>query len=407
MSKNFGRQGLGYLSTICRAAAALALAGAALQAAAQNMWIPPVIFRPPAPEDFVQISAGLFHTCARKQNGKTYCWGYNEQGQVGTGENRIWDRVLRRYVTPPVVRPSFVTNTKQVEAGGYHACAVGTDDRALCWGLNASGQVGDGSGNDHQPLPVAVADGRLFTALSSGTYGSCGTTTTGLFCWGNITNTARPTQMIANTDFNGVSVGYLHACVAHTLDSSRAYCWGLNSEQQTGVDPATWNGPVPFAFQSSLGQNITAFSAGTSFTCADKGDGHVWCHGSNSSGQLGTGDFTTTFQARRVGNGSLPLHGVAAGGNHACALDSSSHAWCWGNGNGGQLGQGATMVAPTPQAVAGGRAYRAVASGDQHSCAIGTDNHIYCWGNNANGQLGVGSAGSWIATPLQALDPVN
>ena len=65
------------------------------------------------------------------------------------------------------------------------------------------------------------------------------------------------------------------------------------------------------------------------------------------------------------------------------------------------------MLFRSPQAVVGGRAYRAVAAGYLHSCAIGTDNHIYCWGNNTYGQLGVGSAGGWIATPLQALDPLN
>ncbi|HEX6706385.1 MAG TPA: hypothetical protein VF169_16615 [Albitalea sp.] len=407
MGKNFGRQGLDYLLIGCRAAMALTLAGAVLQATAQVVQAPLVILQPPAPEDFVQISAGLYHTCARKQNGKTYCWGYNEYGQVGTGEVRVWDRVSRRYVTLPVARPRLVVNTKQVAAGGFHTCAVGSDDRALCWGLNTSGQVGDASGNDHLPLPQAVADGRSFTALSGGVYGSCGTTTTGLFCWGNITNTTRPMQMIANTDFKGVSVGGQHACVVHTLDSSRAYCWGVNLQQQTGVDPAAWNGPVPFAFQSSLGQNTLALSAGINFTCADKGDGHVWCHGTNGWGELGAGDFTDTFQARRVGNGGLPLHGVAAGGNHACALDSSSRAWCWGNGNNGELGHGATAIASTPQAVAGGRTYRAVAAGYLHSCAIGTDNHIYCWGSNAQGQLGVGSAGSWNSTPMQAMDPID
>ncbi|HKN64973.1 MAG TPA: RCC1 domain-containing protein, partial [Gemmatimonadaceae bacterium] len=29
----------------------------------------------PNPEDFVEITAGDFHTCARKNNGNVYCWG--------------------------------------------------------------------------------------------------------------------------------------------------------------------------------------------------------------------------------------------------------------------------------------------------------------------------------------------
>jgi hypothetical protein len=39
-------------------------------------------------------------------------------------------------------------------------------------------------------------------------------------------------------------------------------------------------------------------------------------------------DFSNKFRARRVGKGNLSLRGVAAGGNHACALDGNSRAWC-------------------------------------------------------------------------------
>jgi alpha-tubulin suppressor-like RCC1 family protein len=389
------------------AGVALAASLAAPPVFAQIIFVPPVILTGPAPEDFVEISAGQYHTCARKQNGKTYCWGYNEQGQTGVGETRIWNAALRRYQILPVTRPSFVANTRQVEAGGYHSCAVGTDNRALCWGLNTSGQLGDGSGIDHQPLPVVVAGGLSFNSVSAGLYGSCGQATTGLFCWGNIQNTSTPQQLSANTDFRGVSVGYLHACMLHPLDAFRAYCWGVNSSQQAGVDPALWSGPVPFAFQSSLGQNTLALSTGDYYSCGDRGDGNVWCHGYNGWGQLGTGDFSTGFQARRVGGGGLPLHGVAAGANHACALDNGARAWCWGNGNNGELGQTNPVVSAVPVMVAGGRTLRAVASGTLHSCGIGTDNHVYCWGNNSYGQLGVGSAGGWTATPMQALDPAN
>jgi alpha-tubulin suppressor-like RCC1 family protein len=34
---------------------------------------------------------------------------------------------------------------RQVSAGGYHTCGVATNLRAYCWGLNDNGQLGDGT----------------------------------------------------------------------------------------------------------------------------------------------------------------------------------------------------------------------------------------------------------------------
>ncbi|HET9976815.1 MAG TPA: hypothetical protein VFQ20_05215 [Burkholderiaceae bacterium] len=379
------------------ASLALASAGASAQF---------TLINPPAPEDFEQISAGAFHTCARKVGGKTYCWGLNHQGQVGIPSSTLCGRVAC------IPRPAFVMNARQVDAGGSHSCAIGTDGRGFCWGNNSNGQIGDGSGVGPQPVPKAIAGNLSFKEISAGVFGTCATTTTGMFCWGNITNTAAPARLSANTDFRSPAVGEQHACMIHELwniNLHEAYCFGNNQLQQTGVSPALWSGPVPFAFTTSLGRDTFTVSASNSFTCGDKGNGQVHCMGDNGWGQLGAGDFVTTFQARPVGGGTLALRGVSAGWIHACALDAGNRAHCWGNGNNGQLGQGrnVTTVSPNPLPVVGGRTYRAIAAGSRHTCAIGTDNRIYCWGDNTHGQLGLGAGGGWYGDPVQALAPPN
>lgn len=389
------------VSTLSRwtflAALALASAGASAQFTTIKL---------PAPEDFAQISAGEYHTCARKVGGKTYCWGYNYFGQTGI------ESAAKCGTLPCIARPSFVMNARQVDAGGYHSCAIAPDGRGSCWGYNGNGQIGDGSGVSPQPVPKPIAGNLSFREISAGMYGTCATTTTGMFCWGNITGTSMPKQLSANTDFRSPALGNAHACMIHELWSinlHEAYCFGNNLNQQTGVDPALWSGPVPFAFNTSLGRETLTVSASSNFTCGDKANGQVHCMGDNGWGQLGAGDFATTFQARPVGGGTLPLRGVSAGSIHACALDGNSRARCWGNGNSGQLGLGLNVatVSASPVLVAGGRAYRAIAAGARHTCAIGTDNKIYCWGNNSYGQLGLGIGGGWYGEPVQALDPVN
>jgi alpha-tubulin suppressor-like RCC1 family protein len=100
------------------------------------------------------------------------------------------------------------------------------------------------------------------------------------------------------------------------------------------------------------------------------------------------------------------LHAVALSSNHACGLDASNTAWCWGVNDVGQLGNGSTQGSTAIVAVAGGHTYRSLAVGRNHTCGIGTDNHVYCWGDNYYGQLGQPSASMYgVSSPVQAIDP--
>jgi alpha-tubulin suppressor-like RCC1 family protein len=48
---------------------------------------------------FGQISAGL-HTCAKTEAGAGYCWGRNDSGELGVGDQ------ADRYQPTPVLGPS-------------------------------------------------------------------------------------------------------------------------------------------------------------------------------------------------------------------------------------------------------------------------------------------------------------
>lgn len=107
----------------------------------------------PAPvtglSDVVQISAGFLHTCALTKAGVIYCWGFNGSGQLGDGNTA--DTSL------PVQLAGSGVVFRTVSAGFTHSCAISTAGAAYCWGFNNDGELGNGTliGSS---TPVSVAD---------------------------------------------------------------------------------------------------------------------------------------------------------------------------------------------------------------------------------------------------------
>ncbi|MCP4501453.1 MAG: hypothetical protein GY822_15950, partial [Deltaproteobacteria bacterium] len=100
-----------------------------------------------------QVSAGDYHTCAVTTGNTVYCWGRDNDEQLGNGLN------TKSLVPVKVVdgTEGFVNGqVDQVSAGEYHTCAVTTGNTAYCWGKNDSGQLGNGT-NTKSPVPVLVA----------------------------------------------------------------------------------------------------------------------------------------------------------------------------------------------------------------------------------------------------------
>jgi alpha-tubulin suppressor-like RCC1 family protein len=140
---------------------------------------PPNAFVPmPVPGRLVfkEISAGYFFICGVTTSGTVYCWGNNEDGQLGNGADKDSD--------VPVPVSGRLTFKSVSAALGGHACGITTSGAAYCWGLNNFGQLGNGTKKDSR-VPVAVSGGLSFVSISAGHFHTCGVTTDGAtFCWG-------------------------------------------------------------------------------------------------------------------------------------------------------------------------------------------------------------------------------
>ncbi len=80
---------------------------------------------------------------------------------------------------------------------------------------------------------------------------------------------------------------------------------------------------------------------------------------------------------------------VAAADTHTCGLSEIGAAYCWGNNQHGQLGDGTTESRQEPWRVETEVRFAELALGDRYSCGRSVGGPAYCWGHNLRGQVGV------------------
>jgi alpha-tubulin suppressor-like RCC1 family protein/uncharacterized protein YjdB len=312
----------------------------------------------------VVVSAGRSHACALDQAGRAFCWGNNEQGQLGIGA--LTDRV-----TPVAVSGghTFIA----IASGDFHTCGITPEGRAHCWGNNQSGQLGDGS-LVRRLTPVAVSGGLTFVSISTGSSNTCALTA-----------------------------------------SNQAYCWGQ------GFFGALGNGSTAVATTPQLvsgGHAFASISVGQQYACAVTTAGAGYCWGTGGNGKLGNGSTTNRFTPVAVA-GTLVFASIQAGDDHTCGVTTSGEGYCWGQGQFGRLGNGSTTSASTPQPVSGGLVFAEISAGGLHTCGVTTTGQGYCWGGNIDGSLGTGSGASrstpgavaggltWLSISASGLVPPN
>lgn len=279
------------------------------------------------------LTSGLFHACALDAAGMASCWGANDAGQLGDGT-----RVDRDQPTPVATDLRFST----LSAGIAHTCGLTGDGQLACWGQNIGGQLGDGSRND-RTTPVLTPTPSLTT----------------------------------------LAAGWSHTCA--TTASGAVYCWGLNRDGQVG-DGTRLDRLSP----RRVAMSAESLAAGSSHTCALSA-GSVHCWGDNRFGQLGDGTTEAHSDPNQVTGLPGRATGLVAGAAHACALLADGTAYCWGQNLHGQLGNGSTVNATTPTAVAGGITFARLSAGGAVTCGVSVEGLEYCWGLNQSGQLGDGS----------------
>ena len=296
-------------------------------------------------DTYVDISAGDTSACALDVSGQAYCWGRNNDGQVGDGTTSF-----AAAATPVANGANGGGTYADIDAGGKHACGVTSSGAAYCWGQNGQGRLGDGT-TDRRLTPVAVLAGE---------------------------NTSGGWKQISAGSWFTCAIG---------LDDS-AYCWGAGSAGTLG-NGATSNSSTPVRV---LGGPYRTVSAGVGHACAVTADMQVDCWGSNSSGQLGDGTITSaTTPVRAATPSGAGAWDVQVGAGFTCARMTDNGAMCWGDNTYGQLGLGYDGGTQFTPAYVGWQSWRSLSVGSLTVCAVDLDWAAYCWGHNNAGQVGDGT----------------
>jgi len=148
-----------------------------------------------------------------------------------------------------------------------------------------------------------------------------------------------------------------------------------------------------------------AVAAGLFHACALDGSGIASCWGANEAGQLGDGTSIDRAAPVRVATDHR-FSVLAAGVSHTCGLGAGGQALCWGANLGGQLGDGSRSDRAEPVPVANSTAFRLLVAGWNHTCALTAAGSVQCWGLNRDGAVGDGSTLDRL-TPVSILDRVE
>ena len=391
-------------------------------------------------------------SCIRSQEGKVKCWGFNDYGQLGYGDNLDrGDEGGEMSNNLPYIELASEGNETVIifAAGDEHHCVLLSTLKVKCWGNNPVGNLGQGNnedlgdeigemGNNLSYVNLGTDQGSEVTILklyaafghngivtdlgkiktwgggSGGRLGYGSTTSKGDGAneMGNYlpfvnVGTGLTVQMLALSHY--VTLSFFHD------GSVKAWGWNLNGQLGQGHTTDLGNGP------NELGDYLPPISLPTGIT-VDKvvsgnwqlgvissiGELYLW--GRNLNGQLGIGsvdsigdspnEMSDYLKSVNLGTGYSAVD-MQGGYEFSCALLNTFDMKCWGDNDEGQLGYGDVVLRGDSPNMMGdylplinlgsGITVSSIHVGEDHVCAILNGGSFKCWGRNFYGQLGKGN----------------
>lgn len=298
---------------------------------------------------------------------------------------------------------------KQRGIGSERNSMLDVFGNAFAWGLNANGQIGDGTVVP-KSSPVAVLGGlafqRVFGIATGSSFGiaangapyAWGLNANGQLGQGGVVPTSSPVAILGSLRFSEMYGE--DATMFGLTPNGTAFAWGINANGQIGnggvtpqSSPIAVLGGFKFA-KLSVASGASTNSMVLGLTTA--GAAVAW--GINTNGNLGVNDVTARSSPVAV-LGSHTFADIQASGSDtagrywAIGLDTAGAAWCWGANTKSVLGDGTQTSRSSPVAVLGGLTFTRIFASPKGETAYGLTSAgaLYAWGENSQGQIGDGT----------------
>jgi alpha-tubulin suppressor-like RCC1 family protein len=255
-----------------------------------------------------EVVAGEYITCAETIEGTAACWGLIVGLTRPVEGPTSWPNAPIPLPTsaqdplsqlPPGAEITSLTTTFK------NACFI-ADGTGYCWGANEQGQLGIDTAGDARPAPVELNPGDMpldatVTDMSAGKFHTCAVADGSAYCWGlrgddaigdNEGQSLSQNSPSAVVGLDSVTIVEISAGDNFTCaldDAGQAWCWGTNSTGQLGTSevPLAGKTPVPVQVTQPDGVVFRTISSGAGHVCAIATDDNIYCWG--AAGTLGTG----------------------------------------------------------------------------------------------------------------------
>mmetsp|Transcript_34143 Transcript_34143/g.59619 ORF Transcript_34143/g.59619 Transcript_34143/m.59619 type:complete len:940 (-) Transcript_34143:107-2926(-) len=321
-----------------------------------------------------QVGCGEEHAAFIADNGYVYTMGSNADGRLGIGDHSV-----RQSASPCLVEALVNYRAVSVNCGWGHTAAVLEDGSVYTWGIGEFGALGLNS-LDSQWSParitmprdtrvIQVSCGSRHSAMiacdsrSRGRLYVCGSGEAGQLGTGLRERELIPVHVPINEELKSVSCGIFHS--AFVTVTGRLLTTGGNSFGQLGIGSKK-SVSVPTRVSALEGIPIEKVVCGHhSAALSERGDLYIW----------GTGVFGEFLTPMRITSISAPVKDIDTGGCFGAAVDIYGVVWTWGSNTSGELGVGdfEPRVNPFPIRTLQGKKVKLVACGGNFAIALGSD----------------------------------
>lgn len=337
----------------------------------------------------MRLFGGGLHMCGISQDNAVYCWGKDNNGEIGQEKNLPVDDESPNYTTTLTpIKVSGLPDIETMDADFSRSCAVDDGGLVWCWGKDFV------SGNSSY-TPKIVSQLNSISHITTSQESVCANNqSTDLLCWGyneyahlNVEDNSELVENPSPFNWNQlektqrIAMASGSSCLLTPDDIP--YCLGYNDRGGLGTGNEAEHVTEPEAVIITEGQRFSDISAGFDHFCALGTDKNVYCWGY----ALSLDEFINTPKKVENLSGITKITSFFEGG---CALNEAGEVWCWGRNNSGLLGykraSGDYWKNQAIQIELPGKATE-IASAEYFNCAIGDESFnedIYCWGSIAS-----------------------